>query len=150
MSAWVCETCGSKDAIASDGFMLRCAECGATPQDEPDRDRQVDFAVDRLFSIIARTRFRAPGTSADPYLDSLILWVSVIGDVREVLAPLEYPKSALREVEYLYRQAIESWLRGEPSAHSYAEDEVTAQMLSDEDLMERLRTAIDPPALMVF
>lgn len=146
----VCETCGAKDAIESDGIMLRCAECGATPQDEPDHARQVDFAVDRLFNIIARTRFRAPGTSADPYADALILWVSVVSEVREALAPLEHPKSALGEVEYLYRETIESWLRGEGTHHEYAEDEVTAQMMSDEDLLHKLRAAVDPPAVLVF
>lgn len=105
----------------------------------------IDAAVDRLFSIIARTRFRAPGTSADPYTDALILWVSVVTEVRESLAPLEHPKSALREVEYIYRDAISAWLRGEPSPHAYDEDEVTAEAMSDEDLIGRLRTALDPP-----
>lgn len=110
----------------------------------------IDTAVDRLFSIIARTRFRAPGTSADPYDDALIFWVSVTHEVRETLATVAHPKSALREVEYLYRYTIEAWLRGELSHHEYAEDEVTAQMLSDEDLLHRLREAIDPPAVLVF
>ncbi|MDM2175291.1 Uncharacterised protein [Mycobacteroides abscessus subsp. abscessus] len=110
----------------------------------------IDTAVDRLFSIIARTRFRAPGTSADPYLDSLILWVSVVTEVRETLAPLEHPISALGEVEYLYRETISAWLRGEGTDYAYAEDEVTAQALSDEDLLHRLRAAVDPPSLLVF
>lgn len=105
----------------------------------------IDTAVDRLFALIARTRFRSPGTSADPYSDALILWVSVVSEVREVLAPLDNPKSALGEVEYLYREAISAWLRGEPTHHSYDEDEVTAQAMSDEDLLHKLRTAVDPP-----
>lgn len=106
----------------------------------------IDTAVDRLFALIARTRFRSPGTSADPYTDALILWVSVVTEVRETLAQLEHPVSALREVEYLYRETIEAWLRGEPSVHSYDEDPATAEAMSDEDLIGRLRTAVDPPA----
>jgi len=110
----------------------------------------IDTAVDRLFSIIARTRFRAPGTSADPYLDSLVLWVSVVGEVREVLAPLEHPVSALGEVEYIYRTAIESWLRGDAPTSTVTDDPVTAQHLSDDELLHKLRAAVDPPQLLIF
>ena len=110
----------------------------------------IDTAVDRLFSIIARTRFRAPGTSADPYLDSLILWVSVVAEVREALAPLEHPVSALGEVEYLYRETISAWLRGDEPTSTVTDDPVTAQALSDEDLLHKLRAAVDPPSLLVF
>lgn len=105
----------------------------------------IETAVDRLFSIIARTRFRAPGTSGDPYLDSLILWVSVVHEVRDALAPLEHPSSALRETEYIYREAIESWLRGDEPKSTVTDDPATAEALSDEDLLGKLRTALDPP-----
>lgn len=108
-------------------------------------DTAVDDAVDRLFSIISRTRFRSPGTSPDPYLDSLILWVSVVNEVREVLAPLGLPSSPLREVEYIYRESIESWLRGDEPTSPVTDDPVTARVLSDEELQGRLRQAIDPP-----
>lgn len=90
-----------------------------------------DTAADRLFSIIARTRFRAPGTSADPYLDSLILWVSVVHEIRETLEPLEHPVSALGAVEAVYRETIESWLRG---------DEPT----TDDELLHKLHRAMSP------
>lgn len=89
-----------------------------------------DTTADRLFSIIARTRFRAPGTSADPYTDSLILWLSVVHEIREVLEPLEHPKSALGAVETVYRTAIESWLRGD-------------EPVTDGELHAELRRAID-------
>ncbi|SKU67149.1 Uncharacterised protein [Mycobacteroides abscessus subsp. abscessus] len=110
----------------------------------------IDTAVDRLFSIIARTRFRAPGTSSDPYTDALILWVSVVNEVREALAPLEHPKSALGEIEYLYRETISAWLRGEEPTSTITDDPETARALSDDDLLHRLRAAVDPPALLVF
>ena len=110
----------------------------------------IDAAADRIFSLIARTRFRAPGTSADPYLDSLVLWVSVVTEVREVLAPLAHPLSALREVEYIYRETISAWLRGDEPTSTVTDDPVTARALSDDDLLHKLREAIDPPSLMVF
>lgn len=110
----------------------------------------IDAAVDRLFSLIARTRFRSPGTSADPYLDSLILWLSVVGEVRDALAPLEHPTSSLREVEYLYRETITSWLRGDEPTSIVTDDPVTARAFDDEDLLHKLREAVDPPAVLVF
>jgi len=67
--------------------------------------------VDRLLSIVARTRFRAPGTSPDPYADALILWLSVITEVRAII-----PAEALPAVEAVYRDAVGAWLNpaGQP------------------------------------
>lgn len=74
---------------------------------------------ERLFALIVRTRFRSPGTSADPYLGTLVLWVSLLGEVREILASLGYPDAALSRVERVFRGAVESWLDG----HTPVDDE---------------------------
>lgn len=149
MSAWGCETCGAIDSIESDGINLRCDECGATPQDEPDRDRQVEIASGKLFELIVRTRFRNPGTSADPYTDALVLWVSVVNEVRKAVEPLEVRPSIVRDIEYVYRESVEAWLRGDEPKYAYADDPVTARVMDDEDLEHRLREAIDPPTAWI-
>ncbi|BBZ83100.1 hypothetical protein MABM_30160 [Mycobacteroides abscessus] len=82
--------------------------------------------TERLFALIARARFRSPGTS-DPYTDTLVLWVSLLGEVREILAPLDYPDAALSRVERVFRVAIESWLDG----HTPVDDEALLAELEE-------------------
>lgn len=96
--------------------------------------------ADRLLALVMRTRFRATGTSADPYTDALTMWLTVVSEARATLPP----NTSLLEVEALYRDAVESWLRGEPSPHTYDEDAVTAQHLDDDDLLARFRAAVEP------
>ncbi|WP_100459263.1 hypothetical protein [Mycobacteroides abscessus] len=83
--------------------------------------------TERLFALIVRTRFRSPGTSADHYLDTLVIWVSMVGEVREILAPLGYPDVALPGVERVFRAAIESWLDG----HTPVDDEALLAELEE-------------------
>ncbi|WP_100514885.1 hypothetical protein [Mycobacteroides abscessus] len=82
---------------------------------------------ERLFALIVRTRFRSPGTSADLYLDTLVLWVSMVGEVREILASLGYPAAALPRAERVFRVAIESWLDG----HTPVDDEALLVELNE-------------------
>lgn len=96
--------------------------------------------ADRLLALVMRTRFRATGTSADPYTDALTLWLTVVSEARATLPP----NTSLWEVERVYRDAVESWLLGEPSPHSYAEDEVTAQHMDDDELLERFLVVVSP------
>ena len=81
--------------------------------------------ADRLFALVARTRFRAPGTSSDPYLDALVMWLTVVREAREALRG----SGSLREVERVYRDSVERWLNGEPVGEDTA-------------LRERFRAAV--------
>lgn len=110
----------------------------------------IDTAVSKLFDIVARTRSRNPGTSADPYLGALTEWVAVIPEVREVLAPLG-DTASVSDVEFVYRDTIESWLCGDPPKDDWLceGNEATAAMFADEELEHRLREAIDPPAVWI-
>ncbi|SHP20878.1 hypothetical protein [Mycobacteroides abscessus] len=107
-------------------------------------------AADRLLALIARTRSENPGTSPDPYLDGLALWVSVVPQVREVLAAVGTHESTLGEVEYLFREAVTAWLRGDEPYNLLTDDPGTAALLADDELEHRLRTVLDPPAVWVF
>ncbi|QSM93003.1 hypothetical protein I3U40_18275 [Mycobacteroides abscessus subsp. abscessus] len=140
--SWVCETCAAEDTITSDGIMLVCTQCGATPQDTPDPDRVAYYAADRLFSIIVRTRFRCPGTSADPYLDALVQWVAVVGDVRKMLAHIEDADALLPGVEQVYRDAVEVWLRGDTPHMLTSDADTLARVNADDALLDRLRAVI--------
>lgn len=111
--------------------------------------QQVDTAVGELLGLVVRTRFRNPGTSADPYTDTLVLWVSSITEVRKILAPLEVPASTLSEIESIYRESVEAWLRGDEPKCDYADDDATARLMDDEDLEHRFREAIDPPNVWI-
>lgn len=91
--------------------------------------------AERLLTLVVRTRFRAPGASADPYTDALVLWLSVVREAREAVSR----SASLWEVERVYRDAVESWLWGEPSIHSYTEDTVTAHHLDDDELLDAFR-----------
>lgn len=85
---------------------------------------------ERLFALIVRTRFRCTGTSADPYTDALVVWVSMVSEIREVLVSLDYPATALTKVERVFRDAIESWLDGHTP-------------VDDEELLAELHRAVD-------
>lgn len=103
---------------------------------EPD---SLDTAVERLHGLIVTARHENPGTSSDPYLTALNLWVSVVPAVREVLRGLE-THDTLGEVEFVYRTAVAAWLRGTVPDGSRVE----------EALRERIRMALDPPADLIF
>lgn len=85
--------------------------------------------ADRLLSIVARTRFRAPGTSSDSYTDTLLLWLSVVAEVREIVAD-----ENLHAVESVYRSAIARWL--DPAGPPDTDPD-------DTELAERFREALD-------
>lgn len=107
------------------------------PDEYAEREAMPDTAAERLHSIIVRTRFRCPGTSSDPYMDALVLWVSVVGEVRDILASLEVPSTALSETEFIYRDATEAWL----SAASLSDAD---QVDVDDRIISRLRDALSP------
>lgn len=100
----------------------------------------LDTAVERLHDLIVSARHENPGTSTDPYGDSLSLWVSVVPAVREVLSGLETHEDTLGEVEFVYRTAMTAWLRGT----------VPSSARVEEALRERIRMALDPPANLIF
>lgn len=109
-----------------------------------DHDAAVEAAAGRLFGLIERTRFRNPGTSADPYMDSLLLWLSVIHEVREIVAPVAVrPVVTLDHVEHVYRETIAAWLRGD--APDDDPDPSVARCLADDGIAAGFRDAIDPP-----
>lgn len=112
-----------------------------------DLDAALNEAADRLLSLIVRTRFRNPGTSADPYVDSMILWLSVVREAREVLSPWGVPASTLCEVEHIYREAVQAWLRGDEPQSPVTDDRNLARALSDDDLHGSLRQVLDPPTV---
>lgn len=101
---------------------------------------QLDTATTRLHELIVSARAENPGTSADPYLDALNLWTAAIPAVREVLSGLNTHDDTLGEVEYVYRTAVEAWLRGT----------VPSSARVEEALRERIRMALDPPANLIF
>lgn len=111
----------------------------------------LDAATTRLHDLIVTARAENPGTSADPYLDALNLWTAVIPAVREVLGTLQVHGDTLSEVEFIYRTAVEAWLRGTvPVGWVYADDPGTAALLADDELEHRLRTALNPPSDWIF
>ena len=55
----------------------------------------------------------------------------------------------MRDIEYVYRESVEAWLRGDEPKYAYADDPVTARVMDDEDLEHRLREAIDPPTAWI-
>ncbi|MDQ8118537.1 hypothetical protein [Mycobacteroides abscessus] len=100
----------------------------------------LDTAVERLHELIVSARAENHGTSADPYLSALTLWTAVIPAVREVLSGLETHDDMLGELEYVYRTAVEAWLRGT----------VPSSARVEEALRDRIRMALDPPADLIF
>ncbi|SKX74686.1 Uncharacterised protein [Mycobacteroides abscessus subsp. abscessus] len=100
----------------------------------------LDTAFARLHGLIVTARHENPGTSSDPYGDSLSLWVSVVPAVREVLSGLETHEDTLGEVEYVYRTAVEAWLRGT----------VPSSARVEEALLDRIRMALNPSADLIF
>lgn len=101
---------------------------------------QLDIAVSRLHGLIVSARAENPGTSTDPYGDALNLWVSAVPTVREVLSGLDTHDDTLGEVEFVYRTAVEAWLRGTVPDGSRVE----------EALLERIRMALNPPSDLIF
>ncbi|SIB99264.1 hypothetical protein [Mycobacteroides abscessus] len=95
-----------------------------------------DAATARLHELILSARHENHGTSTDPYLTALNIWVSAVPAVREVLGTLETHESTLGEVEFVYRTAMTAWLRGT----------VPSSARVEEALLERIRMALDPPA----
>lgn len=101
-----------------------------------------DTAVTTLHDLIVSARAENPNTSADPYLAALNLWVSVVPQVREVLAAVNTYESTLGEVEYLFREAVTAWLRGDEPYNLLTDDPGTAALLADDELEHRLRTVL--------
>ncbi|SLE83950.1 hypothetical protein [Mycobacteroides abscessus] len=110
----------------------------------------LDTAVTTLHDLIVSARAENPNTSADPYLAALNLWVSVVPAVREILSTLEVHESTLGEVEYVYRQSVTMWLRGDEPSSVLADDTGTARLLAEDELEHRLRTVLDPPEVWIF
>ncbi|MBN7310349.1 hypothetical protein [Mycobacteroides abscessus] len=100
----------------------------------------LDAATTRLHGLIVSARHENHGTSTDPYLSALTLWTAVIPAVREVLGTLQVHESTLGDVEFVYRTAVEAWLRGTMPCNPRVE----------EALRERIRMALDPPADLIF
>lgn len=110
----------------------------------------LDAAVTALHGLIVTARSENPGTSPDPYLDGLALWVSVVPQVREVLAAVGTHKSTLGEVEYIYREAVTAWLCGDEPYNLLTDDTVTAALLADDELEHKIRVVLDPPEVWIF
>ncbi|MDM2349102.1 MULTISPECIES: hypothetical protein [Mycobacteroides] len=100
----------------------------------------LDIATTRLHELIVSARAENPGTSADPYGDSLSLWAAAVPAVREVLGTLQVHEATLGEVEFVYRTALEAWLRGT----------VPSSARVEEALLDRIRMALNPPANLIF
>ncbi|MBN7467084.1 hypothetical protein ACM0AZ_12535 [Mycobacteroides abscessus subsp. massiliense] len=100
----------------------------------------LDTATAALHDLIVSARAENPSTSDDPYLDAITLWGSAVPTVREVLGTLETHDDTLSEVEFVYRTAVEAWLRGTVPDGTRVE----------EALLERIRMALDPPADLIF
>ncbi|SIE26102.1 hypothetical protein [Mycobacteroides abscessus] len=100
----------------------------------------LDTAVERLHGLIMSARAENPGTSTDPYLSALNLWTAVIPAVREVLSGLETHDDTLGEVEFVYRTAVEAWLRGTVPSSARVEEAV----------LDRIQMALNPPAVWIF
>lgn len=110
----------------------------------------LDTATARLHGLIVTARSTHPGISADPYLTALNLWTAAIPTVREVLATLEVPAATLGEIEFIYRETLTSWLRGDEPSNALADDPGTTALLAEDELEHRIRTALDPPADWIF
>lgn len=100
----------------------------------------LDAATAALHGLIVSARHENPGASSDPYLDALNLWTAAIPAVREVLSGMDIHDDTLGEVEFVYRTALEAWLRGT----------VPSSARVEEALRERIRMALDPPADLIF
>ncbi|MBV0918042.1 Uncharacterised protein [Mycobacteroides abscessus subsp. massiliense] len=100
----------------------------------------LDAAVSRLHGLIVTARHENPNIAADPYLAALTRWVSAVADVRDILSGLDIHESTLGEVEFVYRTALEAWLRGT----------VPPSLRVEEALLERIRMALNPPADLIF
>lgn len=100
----------------------------------------LDAATARLHGLIVSARHENHGIAADPYLSALTLWTAVIPAVREVLSTLQVHGDTLGEVEFVYRTAVEAWLRGTVPSSARVEDA----------LLERIQMALDPPADWIF
>lgn len=72
----------------------------------------LDTAVERFHELIVTARAETPNISTDPYLDALALWIVVVPQARDILSTLDSHESTLGEVEFVYRVAVEAWLRG--------------------------------------
>ncbi|RIS62546.1 hypothetical protein [Mycobacteroides abscessus] len=110
----------------------------------------LDAAVAALHGLVVAARAEHPGTSDDPYLDALTLWVGAVPEVREVLAAVGTHECTLGEVEYLFREAVTAWLRGDEPSNVLTDDPATARLLADDELEHRIREVLDPPAVWVF
>jgi len=110
----------------------------------------IDLATSRLHDLIVTARSTHPGISADPYGDALNLWVSGVPEVRDVLSTLPSHESTLGEVEFIYREAMTSWLRGDEPCSLLADDLATAALLADDELEHKIRMVLDPPAVWIF
>lgn len=110
----------------------------------------LDTAVTTLHDLIVTARSENPGTSPDPYLGGRALWVSVVPQVREVLAAVGTHESTLGEVEYLFREAVTAWLRGDEPYNLLTDDPGTAALLADDELEHKIRVVLDPPAVWIF
>lgn len=100
----------------------------------------LDTATAALHGLIVSARAENPGISADPYLDALNLWTAAVPAVRDILSTLETHDDTLGEVEFVYRTAVEAWLRGT----------VPSSARVEEALLERIRMALNPPAVWIF
>lgn len=100
----------------------------------------LDTATARLHGLIVSARAENPGISTDPYLDALALWIAAVPAVRDILGTLQVHEDTLGEVEFVYRTAVEAWLRGTMPDGSHVE----------EALLDRIRMALDPPANLIF
>lgn len=101
---------------------------------------QLDAATTRLHELIVSARAENHGTSADPYLDAITLWIAAVPAVRDILSALKTHDSTLGEVEFVYRTAVEAWLRGTMPDGSHIE----------EALLDRIQMALNPPAVWIF
>ncbi|MCV7194131.1 hypothetical protein [Mycolicibacterium brumae] len=100
-------------------------------------------AAGHLFGLVVRTRFRNPGTSSDPYMDSLLLWLSVVHEVREIIEPVAVrPEVTLDHVETIYRCGVKHWLAGDAPVD---DPNPSDDYLTNDELIAALRDAIDPP-----
>lgn len=100
----------------------------------------LDAATTRLHGLIVTARHENSGTSSDPYGDALARWMLVVPEVREVLGTLQVHEDTLGEVEFVYRTAVEAWLRGT----------VPSSARVEEALLDRIQMALNPPVNLIF
>ncbi|WP_078314904.1 hypothetical protein [Mycobacterium sp. D16Q16] len=109
----------------------------------------LDIATAALHDLIVSAKAEATDTT-DPYLTVLTRWIDVLPKVREVLSVMDIHESTLGEIEYIYREAVTSWLRGDEPASLLADDPGTAALLADDELEQKIRVALDPPEVWIF